>query len=55
MLRCYTDQSMKRMGPDTAPAKRLQKVGYSNVLVDCFMKGLKGRLLHLVTVEGQEC
>ena len=36
------------MGPDTAPAKRLQKVGNSNVLVDldCFMssRALKGRI-----------
>ena len=28
--------SVKRMGPDTTPAQRLQKVGHSNVLVDCF-------------------
>ena len=33
------------MGPDTAPARRLQKVGNSNVLVDCFMmKALAGRI-----------
>ena len=32
------------MGPDTAPAKRLEKVGNSNVLVDCFMRALKGRI-----------
>ena len=40
-------RSVKRMGPrgpDTAPAKRLQKVGYSNVLVDCFMNVLKGHI-----------
>jgi hypothetical protein len=35
-------RSVKRMGPDTAPAKRLQKQGHDNVLVDCFMRGLKG-------------
>ena len=33
-------RSVKRMGPDTAPAKRLQKQGYNNVLVACFMRGL---------------
>ena len=27
-------RSVERMGPDTAPAKRLQKIGHSNVLVD---------------------
>ena len=32
------------MGPDTAPARRLQKIGYSNVLVDCFMRELTGRI-----------
>ena len=32
------------MGPDTAPARRLQKVGNSNVLVDYFMRALKGRI-----------
>ena len=32
--------SMRRMGPDTAPAKRLRKQGHNNVLADCFMKGL---------------
>ena len=37
-------RSVKRMGPDTAPTRRLQKVGHSNVLVDCFMKILKGRI-----------
>ena len=37
-------RSVKRMGPDTAPAKRLQKVGRSNVLVDCFMRVLSGRI-----------
>ena len=37
-------RSVKRMGPDTAPARKLQKVGHSNVLVDCFMKVLKGRI-----------
>ena len=26
------------MGPDTAPAKRLHKIGHCNVLVDCLMK-----------------
>ena len=31
-------RSVKRMGSDTAPAKRLQKIGRSNVLVDCLMK-----------------
>ena len=30
------------MGPDTAPAQRLRKVGTSNVLVDCFMHTLAG-------------
>ena len=37
-------RSVKRMGPDTALAKRLQKVGHSNVLVDCFMRVLSGRI-----------
>ena len=37
-------RSVKRMGPDTAPAKRLQKVGRSNVLVDCFMRVLSGKI-----------
>ena len=37
-------RSVRRMGPDTTPAKRLQKVGNSNVLVDCFMRALKGRI-----------
>ena len=37
-------RSVKRMGPDTAPAKRLRKQGHNNVLVDCFMKGLNGVL-----------
>ena len=37
-------RSVRRMSPDTAPAKRLQKVGNSNVLVDCFMKALAGRI-----------
>ena len=37
-------RSVRRMGPDTAPAKRLQKVGHSNVLVDCFMRVLSGRV-----------
>jgi hypothetical protein len=32
------------MGPDTAPAKRLQKIGHSNVLVDCLMKLLSGKV-----------
>ena len=32
------------MGPDTAPVRRLQKVGHSNVLVDCFMRVLSGRI-----------
>ena len=36
-------RSVRRMDPDTAPARRLQKVGNSNVLVDCFMKTLMGR------------
>ena len=35
-------RSVRRMGPDTDPAKRLQKQGRNNVLVDCFMKGLNG-------------
>ena len=35
-------RSLRRMGPDTAPAKRLQKQGHNNVLVDCFMEGLDG-------------
>ena len=37
-------RSVKRTGPDTAPAKRLQKVGHSNVLVDCFMRVLSGKI-----------
>ena len=37
-------RSVKRMGPDTAPAKRLQKVGHSNVLIDCFMRVLSGKI-----------
>ena len=37
-------RSVKRMGPDTAPAKRLQKIGRSNVLVDCLMKLLSGKV-----------
>ena len=37
-------RSVKRVGPDTAPAKRLQKIGRSNVLVDCLMKILSGRV-----------
>ena len=37
-------RSIKRMGPDTAPARRLQKVGHSNVLADCFMRVLTGRV-----------
>ena len=37
-------RSVKRKGPDTAPAKRLQKVGQSNVLVACFMRVLSGRV-----------
>ena len=36
-------RSVKRMGPDIAPARRLQKVGHSNVLVDCFVRVLSGR------------
>ena len=35
-------RSVKRMGPDTAPARRLQKVSNSNVLVDCFVRTLAG-------------
>ena len=35
-------RSMRRMEPDTSPAKMLQKQGHNNVLVDCFMKGLNG-------------
>ena len=35
-------RSVRRMGPDTAPAERLRKVGHNNVLVDCFMRGLNG-------------
>ena len=35
-------RSVRRKGPDTFPAKRLQKQGHNNVLVDCFMKGLNG-------------
>ena len=31
-----------RMGPDTAPTKRLQKLGLPNVLVDCIMSALAG-------------
>ena len=37
-------RSMKRMGPDAAPAQRLRKVGTSNVLVDCFMHILAGSI-----------
>ena len=37
-------RSVKRMVPDTAPAKRLQKIGRSNVLVDCLMKLLSGKV-----------
>ena len=37
-------RSVRRMGPDTAPARRLQKIGNSNVLVDCFMRSLMGRV-----------
>ena len=37
-------RSVKRMGPDTAPAKRLQKIGHSDVLVACFMRVLSGRI-----------
>ena len=37
-------RSVRRMCPDTAPARRLQKVGNSNVLVDRFMKALAGRI-----------
>ena len=33
-------KSVRRMGSDTAPAKRLHKQGHNNMLVDCFMKGL---------------
>ena len=35
---------MKRTGPDTTLAKRLQRIGHSNVLVDCFMRVLAGRV-----------
>ena len=35
-------RSVRRMGPDTAPGKRLQKQGHNNVLVDYVMKGLNG-------------
>ena len=35
-------RSVRRIGPDTAPTKRLRKQGHNNVLVDCFMKGLNG-------------
>ena len=31
-------RSVRRMGHDTAPAKRLQRQGHNNVLVDCFMR-----------------
>ena len=37
-------RSVKRTGPVTAPVERLQKIGQSNVLVDCFMKVLAGRV-----------
>ena len=37
-------RSVRWMGPDTTPTRRLQKVGNSNVLVDCFMKALTGRI-----------
>ena len=38
-------RSVRRMGPDTAPAERLRKVGHNNVLVSCFMQGLNGKAL----------
>ena len=37
-------RSVRRMGPGTVPTKRLRKVGNSNVLVDCFMRTLMGRI-----------
>ena len=37
-------RSVRRMGPDTSPTRRLQKVGNSNVLVDCLMRTLMGRI-----------
>ena len=35
-------RSVRRVGPDAAPAKKLQKQGHNNALVNCFMKGLNG-------------
>ena len=35
-------RSVRRMGPDTAHAKRIGKQGHDDALVDCFMKGLNG-------------
>ena len=35
-----TYRPVRRMGPDTARAKRLRKQGHKNVLVDSFMKEL---------------
>jgi hypothetical protein len=35
-------RSVRRMGPETAPAKRLQAIDHHNILVDCFIKGLPG-------------
>ena len=37
-------RSVRRMIPDTASTRTLQKVGNSNVLVDCFMNALTGRI-----------
>ena len=33
-------RSTRRMGPDTAPTKRLQAIGHHNILVHCFLKTL---------------
>ena len=37
-------RSVRRMGLNTTLARRLQKVGNANVLVDCFMKALTERI-----------
>ena len=35
-------RSVRRMGSETAPGKRLSKLGNHNVLVNCFMATLQG-------------
>ena len=46
-------RSVRRMGADTAPAKRLRMIGDHNVLVDCFLKDLSGAK-KLSTEEAEE-